>query len=363
MNGGIVTTLTADCVSDPANCISSPHGVLFGENMNRLYVLSFDCSDCILSVDPDTGAVTPLWIGPPFSFLLDITFDANHNLYLTDCGTQQVFKFDPGDPLTPPELVAGNGDYGYSGDGGPATAASLACPIGAAIDPSDGSVWIADTDNLVIRRVDTGGTIHTVAGNGNIGNHSGPALEYLFVFPLRPRFDEAGNLYVSDNFNERLRAVVEHASLVITPDLLNANSKGKWVTIMLEPSVHTASAIDVNSIRLALLDDQDNFRVSPFELNSTYPVVLGDSNGNGIPDLTGKLLRSTLQPLIENQDTFSIEAWGKFTDNQLRAGRWILRTVGSANELHGAPVGIQKIQENRKKSENAETSEKEKTYE
>ncbi len=105
--------------------------------------------------------------------------------------------------------VAGNGTIGYSGDGGPATSAALGNrPQGVTRDVS-GNLYIADTSNNVIRKVTPAGIISTFAGNGTAGfsGDGGPATAAAFNFPAGVSVDGAGNLYVADFSNQRVRRI------------------------------------------------------------------------------------------------------------------------------------------------------------
>jgi streptogramin lyase len=105
--------------------------------------------------------------------------------------------------------VAGNGVQGFSGDGGPATSASLRSPEGVAVDGS-GNVFIADTGNQRIRRVDAAtGIITTVAGNGVQGfsGDGGPATSASLSRPFGVAADSFGNLFTADTENQRIRQV------------------------------------------------------------------------------------------------------------------------------------------------------------
>jgi serine/threonine-protein kinase len=88
------------------------------------------------------------------------------SLYVADAGAHRVRRVDPAGIIT---TVAGVGERGCTGDGGPATAAALAAPSGLAVGP-EGSLYIADASNNRIRRVTPDGRITTYAGNGRIGH-------------------------------------------------------------------------------------------------------------------------------------------------------------------------------------------------
>jgi hypothetical protein len=114
--------------------------------------------------------------------------------------------------------IAGNGSYGYGGDGGPATAANLYLPFGTAVD-SSGNVFVADTDNHRIREVvKATGTMITVAGSGSpyYSGDGGPATMAGIGYPYGVAVDGAGNLYIADSYNDRIREVVKSTGTMIT---------------------------------------------------------------------------------------------------------------------------------------------------
>ncbi len=135
----------------------------------------------------------------------EIALDRNGNLYIADRGNQRIRRVAPDGIIT---TVAGSGTEGYSGDGGPATLASLRFPWGVAVDPA-GNLYIADRDNSVIRKVSTGGTITTIAGTGVSGfsGGGGPATAARLSFPRRVVVETSGTLLVVDSGNHRLRRI------------------------------------------------------------------------------------------------------------------------------------------------------------
>jgi len=135
-----------------------------------------------------------------------IAFDGNGNAYIADSFSSQVFKVSGG-TLT---VLAGNGTYGYSGDGGPATSAQLAAggPNDIFVDGS-GNLFIADRLNSVIREVTTDGMIHTVAGNGTPGysGDGGLATSAQLFGPRGIFVDSHSNLFIADTENNVVREV------------------------------------------------------------------------------------------------------------------------------------------------------------
>jgi sugar lactone lactonase YvrE len=131
--------------------------------------------------------------------------DGIGNVILTEAENHRVRKFAADGSVA---TIAGYGGCCYSGDGGPATAAQLNFPAGVAVDRA-GNVFIADTGNQRVRKVGADGTIWTVAGNGEAGfsGDGGPATRARLNAPLGLAVDEAGNLFIADNLNHRVRKV------------------------------------------------------------------------------------------------------------------------------------------------------------
>jgi hypothetical protein len=135
-----------------------------------------------------------------------IAFDTPGNAYIADSYSSQILKVDTANNLT---VVAGNGTVGYTGDGGPATGAALNGPEGVFVDAS-GNIFIADSGNSVIREVAaSNGNISTIAGNGNAGysGDGGPATSAQLDDPFGVSVDSAGNIFIADTDNCLIREV------------------------------------------------------------------------------------------------------------------------------------------------------------
>jgi uncharacterized protein (TIGR03437 family) len=143
-----------------------------------------------------------------------VAFDAAGNLYISDVERHAVSKFANG-VLT---YFAGTGAIGFAGDGGPAANAELSDPIGLATDNA-GNVYIADSANMRIRRVAPNGTISTIAGVTKFGysGDGGPALQAQMWSPRGVAVDKnSGNVYIADTENDAIRQLTPGSNPVIT---------------------------------------------------------------------------------------------------------------------------------------------------
>lgn len=182
----------------------------------------------------DNGPATSAQLDEPFG----IAVDTSGNIFFTDYGNDRVRKISASGTIT---TVAGNGTPGFSGDGGAATSAMLAYPKGIAVDAA-GNLFIADFSNSVIRKVSAHGTISTVAGNGSFGysGDGGPATSAELDFPPGVAVDAAGDLFIADT--ESVIRKVSASGSTFTPSISSggivpvgsnvpAIQAGEWVSI------------------------------------------------------------------------------------------------------------------------------------
>jgi len=144
-----------------------------------------------------------------------IAFDAQGNLYFAETSGQVVREFSTAGVIT---TVAGNGVQGFAGDGGPATAAELDSPAGLAMDSAD-NLYIADSHNQRVREVSAAtGIIATIAGTGTAGfaGDGGPAKAAQLDLPTALALDAAGTLFVADTNNHRVRRIAAGTAAIAT---------------------------------------------------------------------------------------------------------------------------------------------------
>jgi sugar lactone lactonase YvrE len=154
-----------------------------------------------LGFSGDGGPATAARLNKPSGVAVDLA----GNLYIADTNNHRIRKVAPGGTIS---TYAGTGRVGFAGDGGPATAAQLNEPVGVAVDPA-GNLYIAERENHRIRKVTPGGVISTYAGTGTQGfsGDGGPATAAQLLGPGGVALDPAGNFYIADRNNDRIRRV------------------------------------------------------------------------------------------------------------------------------------------------------------
>lgn len=164
-------------------------------------VISTYAGDGTAGFSGDGGPATSAQLNGP----LGIGLDTAGNLYIGDSYNQRVRRVTPEGVIS---TFAGTGTQGYNGDGIGATSAELYYPAGITAD-SNGNIFISDFFNNRIREVNTSGIISTVAGDGTNGfsGDGGPATAAELYYPNGVALDSAGNLYISDYYNNRVRMV------------------------------------------------------------------------------------------------------------------------------------------------------------
>ncbi len=177
--------------------------------INTTGIISTIAGTGVAGVAGDGGPATAAQVSSPYGILAD----AAGNIYIADAGNNRVRKISVTGIIS---TVAGDGTPSFGGDGGPATAAQLSSPVCVAMDVQ-GNLYIADGLNNRIRKVSTSGIITTIAGSGTAGysGDGGAATAANINEPLAIAVDAAGNVFISDQFNHRIRKV-DPAGIITT---------------------------------------------------------------------------------------------------------------------------------------------------
>ncbi len=202
------TMATLAKVNTPAGIVVDGSGVVYFADMVNNAVRKIDLSGAIYTVAgtgadyPGDGAAATL---ASLVTITGLAIDASGNLYIADAGHHRIRKVTPSGIIY---TVAGNGGGGYSGDGGPATAAQLNSPYDVAV-ASDGTLYIADRSNNKVRKVNPSGNISSIIGDLTAGStgDGGPATAGRVNDPLGVAVDASGNVYIADYGNYKVRKI------------------------------------------------------------------------------------------------------------------------------------------------------------
>lgn len=215
----------------------------------------------------DGGPATDAALGSPVAFAVS----RSGELFVADAGQHRIRKIDRGGVIT---TVAG-GQGGFGGDGGPAVLAALQSPQGIAVD-GRGNVYIADTENQRIRKVDAAGIITTVAGTGESGfsGDGGPASGAQLSWPTGIAADGHGALYVADGWNQRIRKISQSGVIMTVAGTGNGGFGGDGGPA-LSATLESPHAVALDAHGGFVIVDTGNARVRQVDAHGVITTIAG----------------------------------------------------------------------------------------
>ncbi|MDQ3365421.1 MAG: hypothetical protein M3680_08340 [Myxococcota bacterium] len=234
----------------------------------------------------DGASATTAQLSSPYG----VTFDAQGRIYVADGGNQRICRIDLDGTL---RTIAGTGSQGSSGDGGPAIRAQLTNPIALVVDAT-GRVVIADTLNHRLRRIELDGTITTIAGTGVTGyaGDGGPATSARLDNPNGVAVDQQDRVVFADTFNQRIRRIALDGTIttIAGNGSFGAGGDGGLAT---SASLGYPRAITIDNQGRLLIGDTGNHRIRRVEADGTIHTIVGTGvqgfSGDGGAAVTAQL--------------------------------------------------------------------------
>ena len=281
-DGGPATAATLD----------SPQGVAL-DSANNLYIadthnhrvrkltVSTGILTTIAGTTPGFSGDNALATAAQLNLPIALALDASNNLYFADTGNHRIRKISAAGIIS---TVAGTGTQGFSGDSGPAISATIDSPTGLALDASN-NLYLADTHNHRIRKITAAtGIISTLAGTGALGFSGDTAASTTanLALPHGITMDPAGNLYLADTANHRIRRIDATTGIITTVagdgTQAFAGDGGPAVAASLDSPRDAA----VSPSTLLTLSDTGNQRIRQLEAAPTPPTSIHTIAGLGV---------------------------------------------------------------------------------
>ncbi len=249
-----------------------------GTNLPPNYIITTVAGNGTNGFSGDGGTATNAELNiPPGVAMSGVAVDTTGNLFIADPGNNRIREVNTNGIIT---TVAGNGNYGYSGDGGNPTNAELSEPQGMA-GVYQGDIYIADWGNHCIRAF-APGFITTVVGTGTNGysGDGGYAVYARLEFPNAVAVDTNGNLFIADSPTFRIRKVNATNSIITTVAGNGTNGYSGDGGAATNAKLSYAACVAVDRIGRLFIADSENFRIRMVNTNGTITTVAGNgTNG------------------------------------------------------------------------------------
>ena len=287
-SGGIISTVAGDGTASgtgtggnggPATSaqLGAPRGVAI-DSAGNLFINDFAAS-AIRKVTPG-GIISTFASG--LAGPRNIAFDSSSNVYVTECTTGDVLKYPAAGGAA--VRVAGTGTNGFSGDGGAATAAKLACPIGIAISATN-VIYVADNNNSRIRTFTVGGTINSIAGTGTSGysGDGGAATAANINLPSDLDIDAGGNVFFAQRGSASMPSNPTDATIrkITSGGTISTVAGNTWAGYAGDGAAATSAQLDrpsdvaTDSAGNVYIADKSNNRIRKVTTAGTISTVAG----------------------------------------------------------------------------------------
>jgi sugar lactone lactonase YvrE len=219
----------------------------------------------------------------------NLAIDGAGNLYIADTQNHRIRKIGTDGIIT---TVAGNGTAGFGGDGGPATSGQLNSPAAVAVG-TDGSLYIADTENYRVRKVGPTGFITTLAGNGayQSGGDGGPAVSATLARPLDIAVDGMGTVYITQQ-DARIRKITPSGTMLPVAGNGTEGFSGDS-GLAINALIGSETGVDVDAAGTVYIADRNNFRIRRITSDDVITTIAGGYSGDGGP-ATKAFFRKTI---------------------------------------------------------------------
>ncbi len=340
---GVITTIagtgtngfSGDGGSAISAKVSDVTAVVVNSNGSRIYLTDFAnnrvrlvSGGIITSITADYDTRVPHWRGDGgqaqyagLNLPMGVAVDAAGNTLVADTWNHAIRKVATSGIIT---TIAGNGPEGFSGDNGAATGAALRYPNGVAIDTA-GNVFIADTNNHRIRKIDAAtGKISTIAGNGGgfFGGDGGPATSASLYYPTNVALDpNTGDLYIADRNNHRIRMVEASSGKIWTVAGTSSGFSGDG-SIASSAQMRYPSGVAFVLPNVVYVADTDNNRIRRFTMNGHFGEIMTSYAGNDayypLVDFTAGIRGTLYHPWGVTADAQGIVYASDLDNNRIR---------------------------------------------
>lgn len=259
-----------------------------------------------------------------------VAVDSAGNVYLTDVGNNRIRKLTASTGII--STIAGTGTAGYSGDGGPATSAQINFPIGIVLD-SAGNIYFADYNNNRIRKIAAStGIITTYAGNGTAGylGDGGQATNAELNLPDALAIDSSGNIYVMEYGNQRIRKIASNGVISTYAGNGTAGFSGDGGPAT-SAEINSPNGLAVDSAGNLYIGDTANSRVRKVTASTGVITTFAGNgtkgySGDGGPATSAKIA-SPAGVAVDGAGNVYVEDFGNSDIREISASNGVISTI------------------------------------